>query len=168
MSLLNSRMVIIAVASTAMCGLLLIETILYTQPNLLCTEWWLQTNFFDDHKSFGLRRMGGGAYNYNRLFSSSLVSAHLLLEFPGRRKSNKQSYGLRPLSQTVLIAKCVSWLWVRIPWSSRRERHTKNELIVGQEILLYTWCLRVYKKNRNLTTLIGVDEWTTNSGKTSV
>jgi hypothetical protein len=88
MSLLNSRMVIIAVASAAMCGLLLIETTTHTAK--LVYRVVVADQLFRRPQKFVLQRMVGGAYHYNRLFSS--LVRHLLLEFPGRRKSNKQSY----------------------------------------------------------------------------
>lgn len=91
MSLLNSRMVIIAVASAAMCGLLLIETTTHTGK--LVYRVVVADQLFRHPQKFGLQRMVG-AYN---LYHFTIVyflhsSAHLLLEFPGRRKSNKQSY----------------------------------------------------------------------------
>lgn len=71
MSLLNSRMfIIIAVASAAMCGLLLIETTTHTGK--LVYRVVVADQLFRQPQKFGLQRMVGAynLYHSNRLFSS--------------------------------------------------------------------------------------------------
>jgi hypothetical protein len=71
MSLLNSRMFIIAVASAAMCGLLLIETTTHT-AKLVYRVVVVADQLFRRPQKFGLQRMVGAynLYHCNRLFSS--------------------------------------------------------------------------------------------------